>query len=194
MLIMNVISNGTASSLPDYLKEIPQMNIDDYYGGQLVAKHFLEMGCRKFYIAGDRYKDRLDGFVSEIGKNGFSVEKLILHDFEKLKAMNEKIGVFAEHDFLAGKLITFFALHGILPGEKILLAGFDDQLMASCCYPSLTTIHQPTREEGGLAVEALIRLIYNKTVCNKTLKPYLIIRETTGEKNSKVMSGKLSVR
>lgn len=182
ILLLNVISNTSGGRLDREYSGIPQLNIDDFYGGQLVAKHFLERGCGRFYYRPEvrSYRDRLGGFKAALAAEGFSAEELTDAVLGTLKDAGGKAGIFAEHDFIAYKLLNKMSGLGLQPGGRLLLAGFDDQVASIRFEPSLTTVHQPTRQEGRLAVDKLIRMIYGGREENETLKPYLVIRETSG--------------
>ncbi len=184
ILLLNVISNTGGNSLDSAYRDIPQLNIDDFYGGQLVARHFLERGCRKFYRRSETrsYANRSNGFTSVVEAHGFPMEELTDEKLRFLKKETDRVGIFAEHDFIAYKLLTELSGQGIRAGEKVLVAGFDDQVTSIRFEPSLTTVHQPTRREGRLAMEKLIQMIYGGQEKNEMLKPYLVIRESTGGK------------
>lgn len=182
VLLLNVISNTGQSGLEPAYRTIPQLNIDDFYGGQLVGCHFLEQGCREFYCQSEicPYVRRRDGFRSVIEEAGFEVKPLTGDVWRRLPAAQVRTGVFAEHDFLAYQIMTRLAQLNLLPGKRILLAGFDDQVMSIRCTPSLTTVYQPTRREGRLAMEKLIRMIFGGQEKSELLKPCLKIRESSG--------------
>ena len=65
-------------------------------------------------------------------------------------------------------------------GKDIFLVGFDDIFYSRISVPSLTTVHQPTRNEGHIAVKKMINMIFGKTEQSETLKPFLAVRESTG--------------
>ena len=57
---------------------------------------------------------------------------------------------------------------------------FDDHNQCVFSEPSLSSVHQPTREEGRRAVEKLINMIFEKDEKDETIKPYLMVRESSG--------------
>ena len=61
-----------------------------------------------------------------------------------------------------------------------MIIGFDDIFYSRISKPSLTTVHQPTRMEGHTAVRKMINMIFDKTEKSETLKPFLMVRESTG--------------
>ncbi len=52
----------------------------------------------------------------------------------------------------------------IMIPDEIQIIGFDNSFIGELLHPSLTTIHQPIKELGVLAVELLIQLINQEEV------------------------------
>ena len=67
-------------------------------------------------------------------------------------------------------------------GKDYFLIGHDNQFLTARMSVSLSTVHQPTREEGILAVQKVIRLTEGNTVEDELLNPWLVIRESSGGK------------
>ena len=65
-------------------------------------------------------------------------------------------------------------------GSEVHLVSFDDHNQCVFSIPSLSSVHQPTREEGRRAVEKLINMIFGKKENDETIKPYLMVRESSG--------------
>jgi LacI family transcriptional regulator len=79
--------------------------------------------------------------------------------------------------------------------EDLSVVGFDDTYAAASTSPPLTTVHQPLREMGALAVETLLRLCAGEPVASHhvELATRLVERATTaprypGKNLGKVMS------
>jgi DNA-binding LacI/PurR family transcriptional regulator len=92
----------------------------------------------------------------------------------------ERSGIFVSTDLLALQLIGIMREERIPFGEKVLLSGYDDILPSAEISPSLTTIHQPTRKEGHLAVQLVQKCIAGEKIGIQRLEPLLKIRETSG--------------
>lgn len=187
ILMLNLLSHTNHKKLPDELMSIPQLGIDEYYGGQLAAKHLIDQGCKRFfytYFSAYPMKYRVKGFTDEVKKAGFAEPQALLtaEDFAGLSKDKETgIGIYADRDIQALNAITLMARSGITPGEKnIFLVGNDNKQQSSYSIPTLSTIHQPSCEEGMLAVEKLIRMIYGQEEKTELLKPYLIVRQSSG--------------
>ena len=77
---------------------------------------------------------------------------------------------------------------GLRIPEDVALVGYDDIPMALHTSPTLTTVRQPTREQGRSAAEFLLRRIEGDRDQPRVEKSYqceLIIRESTSAADSK---------
>ena len=182
ILLLNVLSNSQGGRIPEAYRDIPQLNIDDHHGGRLAARHLAERGCRALYYWRSRahYADRYEGFASEAAARGLPQADLAAGGIPDLLRRKERVGVFAASDFDAFSLMFLLRDGGVAAGDRVLVVGFDDMVESAVFQPSLTTVHQPTRREGALAVEKLIRMIFGERETGERLKPHLVIRESTG--------------
>lgn len=187
ILMLNVLSNTLKDGLAPEFMDIPQLGIDEYYGGQLAAKHLILQGCQKFYytyLAAYPMQHRIKGFSDAVKSAGFPEPESLLspEDFAGLNDLPDVMcGIYADRDIQALNAVTLMARCGITPGEKnILLVGNDDKQQSAYSIPTISTIHQPSCEEGELAVKKLIRMIYGQSEENELLKPYLIVRQSSG--------------
>jgi LacI family transcriptional regulator len=92
--------------------------------------------------------------------------------------------VFAANDMMAAGALRAIREAGLKVPEDIALVGFDDIPMAAQLDPSLTTIRQPIKRLGRLAVETLIEAIHHPETLPRRiiLQPELIIRASCGAK------------
>jgi len=75
-------------------------------------------------------------------------------------------------------------MHGLRVPEDISVTGFDDLFVASYADPPLTTVRQPMRRMGQIAMEDLIKLMNGKeSVVSAKIKPELIVRHSTAKVN-----------
>ena len=58
-------------------------------------------------------------------------------------------------------------MHGLSIPEDISIAGFDDLFIATYTDPPLTTVRQPMRRMGQLAMENLIKLMSGQEICRQ---------------------------
>lgn len=187
ILMLNVQSNCVHGCPEEEFMDIPQLGIDEYYGGELAAKHLIDQGCTRFYctrLLPSVMRPRLEGFSETLKRAGFEVSGFLQspEDFKKLSGTPHiRTGIYADRDIQALNAITLMARYGIIPGEKnVLLVGNDDKQQSRFSIPTLSTIHQPSCEEGRLAVQKLIRIIYGQREENELLKPHLIVRQSSG--------------
>ena len=184
ILFLNTISN--APNTAEIFTDIPTLNIDDCYGGMLAGKHLMQCKCDEFLMIGEVrqraiFAERERGFAEYLQANGRESRKISFAEFEVFDFVKgRKYGIFADSDYVALNTYPIFARKNLILGKDIFLVGFDDIFYSRISNPSLTTVHQPTRLEGHVAVRKMINMIFGKTEKSETLKPFLCLRESTG--------------
>jgi DNA-binding LacI/PurR family transcriptional regulator len=90
--------------------------------------------------------------------------------------------VFAANDEMAMGALEAVRDRGLRVPDDIAIVGFDDIQMASFTRPPLTTIRQPMRELGALAVQKLLRRINAPDASAETVRlpTQLIVRPSCG--------------
>lgn len=175
------------------------VTVDDELGGALVAAHLTELGVERItwvspapvssnYVTNGEL--RLRGFVRELRDRGLSgdVQWVISADtFEGgREAAREMVrdnevpqAVFALHDLIAAGIVSGFREQGIRVPEDVRVVGYDDVEAAELF--DLTTVHQPFRESGAAALEALqaLRTNADRPVTHTMLMPELVARAST---------------
>lgn len=148
------------------------VGIDDRQAGHDVGRHMVALGHRSFgYVHGLKghvsAELRFDGFMAALSESGGShrvVEaqgnftfRSGLECAQGILASDCKITalVCANDDMAAGALLAAHKANLSIPGD-LALAGFDDTPVSEIVWPPLTTIHQPLRRMGEIAVEKLI--------------------------------------
>jgi len=166
-------------------REVPDVAVDTvltdhYQGGRLATQHLVDLGHRRIACisAGSELSpssDRVTGYQDVLRENGLAVdEQLIMRgDFQyksgfeaaqQLLALTEPpTAVFASNDLMAVGCISAATQQGLRVPEDLSVVGFDDVRLASFTNPPLTTIAQPKREIGTLAVEMLLTRINDLT-------------------------------
>ena len=88
--------------------------------------------------------------------------------------------VFAANDDMAAGVIWAAGEHGLsVPGD-VSVCGFDDTPIASQIWPTLTTIHQPSREMGRIAALQLLDILRGRGTGAMVQAPFsLELREST---------------
>ena len=91
---------------------------------------------------------------------GYSTEEMGYDGMMKLlKAKDRPTAVFARNDFTALGALNAIKRAGLRIPEDIAVVGYDDIPLAAHTSPALTTVRQPTREQGRVAAELLLRRI-----------------------------------
>ena len=88
------------------------------------------------------------------------------------------VGVFAVTDFLAMRVMRALGGTGRTVGREVLLIGYDDLDAAAETDPPLTTVHQPFREEGRVAVAKILGTVYGRSEESAVIPVRLVVRET----------------
>jgi DNA-binding LacI/PurR family transcriptional regulator len=197
-LLRRYLDSGGHAVFINYLKQIPKelddvpiVNIDDVYGGNLAAEHLLSLGCNEFIANIDAmYRQlsyvelRFQGFHEALGKHDC---KNSLVDTPRVaglvkKAIDKKRlpGVFSLSDLAAVKVMNECEnRYGLRAGRDYKIIGYDNLFLSDQTNPPLTTIDQNFELLGQLAVEKLVKMIcYGKKEKSVVLNPSLIIRKT----------------
>ena len=167
------------------LDGVPVISIDDEHGGHLAAERLLARHCIHFAVMGS-YPGRNQGFQQFLSaaksrtwefKNDASGLRALLR-FCRQASPSQPVGIFAVTDMLALRVLRALSGTSLQVGRDVLLIGYDDLDLTSEITPSLTTLHQPFREEGRLAARKLIRMINGGRESSVLILPHLVIRES----------------
>ena len=124
---------------------------------------------------------------------GYSTEEMGYDGMLKLLEQKQRpTAVFARNDFTALGALNAIKRAGLRIPEDIAVVGYDDIPLASHTSPALTTVRQPTREQGRAAAEFLLRRIEGDREQPREEKSFaceLVIREST-EVLAEVLSSK----
>ena len=179
-------------------KKFPFVDVDNVKGGLLATRHLIDQGCKNIVtITGDlklqSARDRLEGFeraMSEVGRP-LDDSIIIQGDYSQSKAedltrglIKKKVkfdGVFAGNDQSAVGIINVLLQSSISVPGQVKVVGFDDSPIASRNQPSITTIHQPTRELGSEVAKSLIAILNGEEVEEKLLDVKLIKRDSSSK-------------
>lgn len=181
-------------SIERTIEDVPSVSCDNYKGGVLAAQELLLSGCKAPMLFGNRIvsKDlpaelRYQGFRDACVKAGkpcseyyIDAEDLFGKDLESdvrraIKQFPKTDGIFATSDVLAARIIN--AQIGLEKGPHIAVVGFDGVDISDYC--AISTIAQPIRQMGELAVDLLIKRINGQMVPERSILPVSLIRRKT---------------
>jgi LacI family transcriptional regulator len=171
--------NNTAVVMIDRVggaREVDTILVDNEQGGLLATHHLLALGHRHIgCIAGPSLYSpshgRLVGYQNALREQNIPSEEqlIVTGDFQHEGGYNGCRALFSLSQppsalFVCNDLMAvgaLFALHemGLRVPQDVSVVGFDDIPLASYTIPALTTIMQPGRELGQLAVETLVKRI-----------------------------------
>jgi len=184
---------------------------DHFKGGYEATSHLIELGHEHIGFIGvsptptvrlkrfQGYRQALHerglkideklivGNVSSDQMPGYSTEEMGYKGMMKLLASPQRpTAVFARNDFTAIGALNAIKRTGLRIPEDIAVVGYDDIPMASHVSPTLTTVRQPTHEQGRLAAELLLQRIEKdgeRPRAEKAFHCELVVRESTGAPN-----------
>ncbi len=177
-------------------------------GGLLATQHLIELGHRRIAFIGGRLADatrvnRLRGYLDALQQAGLPVREdyVIGHPNgdpsprysthlagyqavqHLLQLRTRPTAIFARNDYTAVGALQALKEAGLRVPEDMSVAGFDNIPLASAVSPALTTVSQPTDEEGRLATEFLIARIERpqEEIARRelTLECNLVVRAST---------------
>lgn len=177
--------------------EVNYVDVDNQAGAQAIVTHLLRLGRQRIAtITGPQNAvvglDRKTGYVEALHSRGIAVtpELIAEGDFTEdggALAMQHLLphhpdAVFAASDAMAAGAQRTLREAGLRIPEDVALVGFDDVPFASRMVPALTTMRQPIRQMGAVAVETLLELIAHPEVGPQhvVLPTQLVIRKSCG--------------
>ena len=168
-------------------------------GSRAAANHLIGLGHRRIAYIGDQSgyqsdEERCAGYreALEAAGIGFNAELVVSGDgkpeggqramSQLLELANPPTAVFCYNDMTALGAMQAIRQRGLSIPEDISVVGFDDLFFASYTQPPLTTVRQPMRRMGQLAMESLFKMMsgIESEICIK-VDAELIVRESTAK-------------
>jgi len=178
--------------------KIPNISSDNYYGGKIATQFLVDRGCKKLaHISGPLILDtpankRFQAFIDVTTKkhinhvvvetrlNSFEIEEYEKLIYELFSEHPDIDGIFASSDIIAACVINISNVLGKEIPRDIKVVGYDDINIASLIVPSLTTIRQPIKEIGEMAIKSIIDQLEERPTSNENILPVeIIVRKTT---------------
>ena len=180
VLMLNAVSNSFNTPAITEHPNLVRLDVDDAYGATLAADHLHNHGCKVVRYHAHYLPLRADTFAQRANALNMDCAELDYAELPELVKKLSPVGIFAARDADGFNILQKLAAAGFTVGKDILLVSFDDHNQCVFSEPSLSSVHQPTREEGRRAVEKLINMIFGKVEQDETIKPYLMVRESSG--------------
>jgi sigma-B regulation protein RsbU (phosphoserine phosphatase) len=177
----------------------PSILIDNTHAAAQTAEHLMVVhGCKRFaYISGPKEhhesQDRLRGVNDALARGGLRLDPQLLRhgDFAVSGGRRAMLDLLAGggsfdalltvNDHTALGAIEALRDHGRTCPRDVAIAGFDDAASARFGIVPLTTIRQPVRRIGELAVDLIAKMWRGEPVPPvTTLDTELILRESCG--------------
>ena len=182
---------------PSRWPEVDSVANDDRAGARMAVEHLLELGHRSIaHIDGGRgagASARRAGYNDAMRRFGSGAESLVVSGAyteeggaagvsELLGSGARPTAIFAANDLAAVGALHTLERRGLKVPDDVSLVGYDNTSLAALGHINLTTIDQPRREMGAMAVKLLLdRLDENRARARHVLvEPKLVVRGTTG--------------
>lgn len=197
-----------------YHPRLDSISVDNVNGAYEATRHLVELGYRKIAMISAKLNSfparlRFEGFKKALADHGLAFqEKYFVHcDFqEEADGFNKEAGhiamqrllalgeerpeaVFVSSDIQAVGALEVLQEQGLTVPEDMALVGFDDIELAG--YVGLTTMHQPIRQMGEIAVDRLMEKISGSApeAFKRRFNAELVIRNSCGAMSAHEMNG-----
>jgi DNA-binding LacI/PurR family transcriptional regulator len=168
---------------------------DNFLGGQLAGRYFIDKGRSRFLFFGDtsfrEIQLRCDGLhdaaaahggnirIDTLSLNNFSYEAAFVAATKYLASDNPPPdAVFAFSDTAAMAFVCAFRDAGVQIGKDASIVGYNDIPSAAYFSPPVTTVKQDIHQAGKQLVSSLMRLLAGEKVPSSTMHTELIVRQT----------------
>lgn len=170
----------------------------NFSGGVAATRHLLSLGHRRIaYIGGPESAEcnlaRMQGFRGEMAAARVPVsedyvlsgqrnyEDGVVSGSELIDLPERPTAVFAFSDEVALGVIEAARVRGLRIPADLSVVGFDDTYLARLSSPPLTTVRQPLREMGAVALRTALQLAAGEKVDSRhvELATELVVRGST---------------
>ena len=171
--------------------------IDNVEASLQATRHLVRLGHRRIAYLGDRLgyqsdTERFAGYRRALDEAGLTfVPELVVHGDGKpeggAQAMAQLLAfprrptaVFCYNDMSALGAMRQIRANGLQVPDDLSVAGFDDLYISQYLEPPLTTVRQPMRQMGRMAMETLLHIFDGPhSTHNLRVEGHLIVRQST---------------
>ena len=181
----------------DYPKRSPYdlVAVDNRGGARIMTDHLLERGYRRIEFLAHDYTvstitARVAGYKEALVERGIMPDPSWVHRWDledrdcirKLMQHSRAEAFVCENDRVAERFMHNLAVLGVRVPEDVAIVGFDDIDMTSHLPTPLTTMRQPLRAMGEIAVKVMTDRITRPELAPREtlLSCELIVRESCG--------------
>ncbi len=181
------------------LMRVPGIDVvvnDDVRGAELAVEHLVGLGHRRIAMVdggdGAGAPERRRGYEAAMGRLGLGdLVQVASGDYTEeggysgaqrlLRLDPAPTAIFASNDLAAVGALNAVEEAGLAVPSDVSLVGYDNTALASLRHISLTTINQPRRQIGEMAMRAILRRIDKNQARAKrsVVEPRLVARDTT---------------
>lgn len=174
------------------------VGLDNWRAGMLATNHLLGLGSRRpvFLCNGQRVassvEERMAGFRAAIAGAGLAceseqVQRVDLEDERGIREMMETVrpdAFVCANDRTAGRLMQVLLGLGIRIPQDVRIMGVDDIPFAGFFSVPLSTLHQPCREIGQVAMQTMLERLKRPEMPARriSLEATLVVRDSCGGK------------
>jgi LacI family transcriptional regulator len=178
--------------------DVNSVGSTNFAGGFAATQHLLSLGHRRIaYLGGPAIaacnQARAHGYRAAMEAKKMPVPRAYVRTGEfsyqtglqgaaaLLDLAEPPTAVFAGNDEIALGVIETARTRGLRTPEDLSVVGFDDTLLAKMASPPLTTVSQPLREMGGVALRTALRLANGEKIESHhiELATELVVRAST---------------
>lgn len=176
----------------------PSVAVDDEGGTRSAVQHLVELGHTRIGYLGGRADlasaaARERGFRSAMHESGLTIDEslvrvgdytapgAVLPAAELLDHHGRPTAIVAANDASALQVVAGAISRGLSVPEDLSVVGFDDVPEASKHAPTLTTVAQPLRSIGAMALTMLLELLAKRELqdLHRRLPTQLVVRGST---------------
>jgi LacI family transcriptional regulator len=174
---------------------------DNRYGGELAARHLIQLGHRRIaHIKGphgwDASRQREDGFRSILESEHIPLDETLFVEgdwtlesgYEAMQRLlsqpSRPSAVFVANDQMAAGAIYAIQDLGLRVPRDIAIVGYDNLELSRFIRPALTTVSQPLQQLGETAAKVFLEQLEGERANELTIeiRGELIVRESCGLK------------
>ncbi|MFC0541835.1 LacI family DNA-binding transcriptional regulator [Kutzneria chonburiensis] len=183
--------------------EVNSVGSTNFAGGLAATQHLLSLGHRRIaYLGGPAtaacnqarahgYRAAMEAAKAPVARGyvrpgEFTYQNGLLGAAALLDLAEPPTAIFAGNDEIALGVIETARARGLRIPEDLSVVGFDDTLLARMASPPLTTMRQPLREMGRVALRTALRLADGEKIESHhiELATELVVRGSTAPVSS----------